>query len=72
MQRTSHRCPKCDQLLCIHGDMWGRYYLCEDCGWTAEDDEHLDARAAKRSMVPHHVLTVSEAARAWERRSQHP
>ena len=72
MQRTSHRCPHCEQVLVIHCDMWGPYYLCEGCGWTAEDDDQLKIVPAARGKVPHHVLTVAEAHRAWQtrRRSQ--
>ncbi len=44
MQRTPHRCPHCQQPLWIASDMWGPYYLCEDCGWTAEDDADLAQR----------------------------
>jgi hypothetical protein len=71
VQRTSHRCPHCYQPLRRHSDMWGPYYLCEDCGWTAEDDEHLSLAGIARSRVPHHVLTVGEASQAWESR-RHP
>ena len=52
----------------MHNDMWGLYYLCEDCGWTAEDDEHLGLAGKARAQVPYHVLTVGEATRAWESR----
>ena len=68
MQRTSHRCPQCDQALVVQSDMWGPYYLCEKCGWTAEDDDQLKAAPARRDRVPHHVLTVAEAHRAWQTR----
>ena len=43
MQRTSHRCPHCSQLLALSSDMWGLYYLCATCGWTCEDDAHIGA-----------------------------
>lgn len=45
MQRTPHRCPQCPQPVWIHADMWGSYYVCDDCGWTGEDDEALDTVA---------------------------
>jgi hypothetical protein len=72
VQRTPYRCPHCDQPLMVHSDMWGPYYLCEACGWTAEDDAQLTATPAARTKVPDHVLTVAEAHRAWQtrRRSQ--
>jgi predicted RNA-binding Zn-ribbon protein involved in translation (DUF1610 family) len=41
LEQTPHRCPGCKRPICITCDMWGEYYLCEDCGWTAEDDDEL-------------------------------
>ena len=32
--------------------MWGPYYLCRDCGWTAEDDDQLVLRAPKSAEPP--------------------
>jgi hypothetical protein len=26
--------------------MWGQYYMCEGCGFTAEDDDELKPKAA--------------------------
>jgi len=51
MQRTPHRCPHCSQPLDLSRDMWGPYYLCADCGWTAEDDDQVITASPK----PHHV-----------------
>jgi len=48
--------------------MWGPYYLCADCGWTAEDDEHLKLNTDSAQRVSKHVLTVGESHRAWESR----
>jgi ribosomal protein L37AE/L43A len=48
MQRTPHRCPQCAQAVWIHADMWGRYYVCDECGWTGEDDAAL-ATVARRA-----------------------
>jgi len=39
MQRTPQRCPDCSQPLGISWDMWGQYYVCQGCGFTAEGDE---------------------------------
>ena len=47
MQRLSHRCPRCDQPLGISCDMWGKYYLCAGCGFTAEDDDELHTNRVK-------------------------
>ena len=52
MQRTPHRCPHCAMPVCICSDMWGPYYLCRDCGWTAEDDDLLLPTPRKRGGNP--------------------
>lgn len=66
MQATPHRCPGCNQPLWISNDMWGPYYLCHDCGWTAEDDDDVLAESE-----PHGLLldamneTGEDAERQW-------
>lgn len=60
MQRTSHRCPHCRQPLRIASDMWGLYYLCEDCGWTAEDDD--DVARPEQSAPPPYLPAAKEDA----------
>jgi hypothetical protein len=46
--------------------MWGRYYLCGACGFTAEDDDDL-YREAKEPVPPPTVnLTQIEAHRLWQ------
>ena len=55
MQRTLHRCPCCSDPLWIHSDMWGPYYVCDGCGWTAEDDDSL--KASKLTPPPPAFLT---------------
>jgi len=56
MQRTSHRCPQCSQLLALSSDMWGLYYLCATCGWTCEDDEHLPDAQRRAESTPQPYL----------------
>jgi hypothetical protein len=29
--------------------MWGKYYLCAECGFTAEDDDDLTGMGARRT-----------------------
>lgn len=55
MQRLIHRCPRCAQPLGISRDMWGQYYLCGACGFTAEDDDDLVAARHPSSppMIDH-------------------
>ncbi len=31
-------CPECREQLRLSRDMWGPYWLCEECGFVAEDD----------------------------------
>jgi len=63
MQRLSHRCPRCDQPLEISCDMWGKYYLCGGCGFTAEDDDELHANGVKALPPLMPELTQIEAFR---------
>lgn len=48
MQRSPHRCPRCSQPLDISWDMWGQFYVCQECGFTAEDDDDLTVVPEKR------------------------
>ena len=57
MQRSLNRCPRCDQPLEISRDMWGKYYLCGRCGFTAEDDDELYARNGTPGTEPAPELT---------------
>ncbi len=41
MQLTLLSCPSCRSPLGISCDMWGDFYVCEECGFTAEDDDEL-------------------------------
>jgi len=59
MQRTPHRCPKCAEPVLLHADMWGPYYVCDDCGWTCEDDASLVPAAARSSAVT--AMTARDA-----------
>ena len=52
MQRCDYRCPCCDQPLGISCDMWGRYYICGGCGFTAEDDDELNGKGGKATPSP--------------------
>ena len=51
MQQTPHVCPHCRQPLWLHRDMWGLYYLCDDCGWTAEDDDIVVSGSASARNI---------------------
>ena len=66
MQRLPHRCPRCDQPLGISWDMWGKYYLCGGCGFTAEDDDEVNGVYAEPAPPPLGDLTQIEVYRLRE------
>jgi hypothetical protein len=61
MQRLSALCPCCDRPLGISWDMWGKYYLCGACGFTAEDDDDLRGEFGKPTLSAGPDLTQVEA-----------
>ena len=52
LQLVSFRCPGCSELLTLSSDMWGLYYLCATCGFTAEDDDQVVGARTKPMPVP--------------------
>jgi len=66
MQRFTDRCPRCDQPLGMSWDMWGRYYLCGACGFTAEDDDDLHRKVEEPVPPPIASLAQIEAQRRWQ------
>ncbi len=58
MQRTPHHCPCCNQPIGISSDMWGQYYLCQDCGFTAEDDDELKSPVDAAKLPSSLLLTA--------------
>ena len=66
MQHVSHRCPRCDQPLGISWDMWGKYYLCGGCGFTAEDDDELNGKSREPMLPATSELIQDEANRLWQ------
>jgi hypothetical protein len=70
MQRVPHRCPRCDQPLGISWDMWGKYYLCGGCGFTAEDDDELNGKGREAMLPPASELIQEEVTRLWQASSK--
>ena len=68
MQRTPQRCPCCSQPLAISWDMWGQYYVCPGCGFTAEDDDELTPRleVATSRQAPALLTSLAQSYRVWE------
>ncbi len=67
MQRTPHHCPCCSQPLGMSWDMWGQYYLCHGCGFTAEDDDELKPRVelATSRQAPALLTSLAQSYRVW-------
>lgn len=36
--RPQRRCPRCGDPLDVSRDMWGEFYVCQECGFATEDD----------------------------------
>ena len=70
MQRLSYCCPRCDQPLGISWDMWGKYYLCAGCGFTAEDDDELNGKGREPTSPPTSEMVRIEAYRRWQASSK--
>ncbi|MBI1884988.1 MAG: hypothetical protein HYS09_01520 [Chloroflexi bacterium] len=68
MKRAPVRCPRCRQSLIISCDMWGQFYACEGCGFSAEDDDHIkEPETAYGALFLEH-LRAQAARRGAERR----
>jgi len=63
MQRTPQRCPCCSQPLGISWDMWGQYYVCQGCGFTAEDDDALRPAGKCQEVPPFMVAPGADRER---------
>ncbi|HZP25464.1 MAG TPA: hypothetical protein VFB90_00265 [Dehalococcoidia bacterium] len=61
MQQRSppQSCPSCQGILSISSDMWGHYYFCEDCGFTAEDDDEIAITRAQGPQLAGEEKTIS-------------
>ena len=56
--------------LGISWDMWGKYYLCGGCGFTAEDDDDLNGKSRHAMLPPTSGLLQKEAQRLWQASSK--
>jgi DNA-directed RNA polymerase subunit RPC12/RpoP len=70
MQRLSYRCPRCDHPLGISWDMWGKYYLCRDCGFTAEDDDELNGKGRQPRPPRASGVIRFAGSRSWQASSK--
>jgi hypothetical protein len=50
--------------------MWGKYYLCGGCGFTAEDDNELNGKGQEASLPPASELIQDEVYRLWQTSSR--
>lgn len=62
MQRRSHPCPGCSQPLGISWDMWGQFYVCPECGFTAEDDDELSPQFQREAAESKQAFATPESA----------
>ena len=62
MPRMPRRCPCCSQPLGICRDMWGPYYMCQGCGFTAEDDDEL----RPHQQIPAFLTAYADPHRDWQ------
>ena len=48
--------------------MWGQYYVCPGCGFTAEDDDELTPRleVATSRQAPALLTSLAQSYRVWE------
>lgn len=46
--------------------MWGKYYLCGGCGFTAEDDDDLNGKSLHAMPSPASGLLQRETQRLWQ------
>ena len=69
VQQLPDSCPRCDQPLGISWDMWGKYYLCGGCGFTAEDDDELNGKSKKPPPGLFHLIPPAPY-RPWQASSR--
>jgi hypothetical protein len=50
--------------------MWGKYYLCGGCGFTAEDDDELNGKGHEARLPPASELIQDEVYRSWQTSSR--
>jgi len=50
--------------------MWGKYYLCGGCGFTAEDDDELNGKSREPMLPATSELIQDEAHRLWQASSK--
>ncbi len=67
LNRPQRRCPRCNDPLDVSRDMWGEFYVCEECGFAAEDDS-LVAEADSATLTFLEQIHSQRALTALERR----
>jgi hypothetical protein len=50
--------------------MWGKYYLCRDCGFTAEDDDELNGKGREPRPPPASEVIRFAGSRSWQASSK--
>ncbi len=44
-------CPRCSERLRVSCDMWGSFWVCGECGFTAEDDDEVRVDYRRRGLA---------------------
>ena len=66
LRRPRRHCPRCRQTLTVSRDMWGEFYICEDCGFAEDDD--LDHQTKTAALLIEEELQPYGSGFALERR----
>ena len=65
MELTQQPCPHCSCPLVISWDMWGPFYVCPECGFSAEDDDELSQDFSGARLRGRLRPDIGEASQPW-------
>ncbi len=68
MQPSPRACPGCNGQLFISSDMWGHFYACEGCGFTAEDDDDIALPGRSSGAIVVRQMKIKQLSQTTERR----
>jgi len=70
LRHSSNLCPNCRRALFVSCDMWGEFFVCDGCGFTAEDDDELVGARGRYSLQAVEEARALDAASAMTERRQ--
>lgn len=65
--RPQRRCPDCSEPLEVSRDMWGEFFLCQDCGFAEDDDLAPEAKMTA-ALLAEEEMSVHRKGLTIERR----